>query len=133
MENSKFETILTVKEFDSCCTFYHGLLPDLKICVAGSFLMKIALPCGRTLKINAFNTLFDNPPQKHDALNIKLESSDLEHAVEFLLQHNIKFTTTNNEIHTSDPAGNTLIISGNENCDLDSISSNQKTRKVEIA
>lgn len=132
MENSEFETFLTVKEFDSCCAFYHGLLPDLKICVAGSFFMKIALPCGKALKINAFNTLFSEPLPKHDALNIKLESSDLEHAVEFLLQHNIKFTTKNNEIHTSDPEGNILVISGNEGCEFNSFSSNQKTRKVEI-
>lgn len=133
MENNEFETILTIKEFDSCCTFYHGLLPNIKICVAGSFLMKFAMPCGKILKLNAINTLLDDSPQKQTVLNIKLGSSDLELAVEFLLQHNIKFATENNVIHTADPAGNILLISGNEKCDLGAISSDQKTRKVDIA
>ena len=132
MENSDFETILTVKAFDNCCTFYQGLLPDLKICVAASFMMKFKMQNGKILKIYAA-TPADNAPETAKTVFFELGSADIGHAIEYLLQHNLKFITDKNLIRSADPDGNTVILRSNDDYELKPVRSDSRTKKVKIS
>ena len=81
MENSDFETILTVKEFDRCCSFYHGLFRDGKICVNSNFLLKLQLPNSKTIKIHAADPLEKDLTTQPTTLAFELETISIEHAI----------------------------------------------------
>ena len=133
MENSDFETILTVKEFDKCCSFYQGLLRDGMICVNSNFLLKLKLPNSETLKINAVNPLEDNCNIQPSKLTFELEITNIEHAIEYLMQHNIKFSTENNYIRTVDPEGNIITLKSNSAYDFKTVRADNRTQKVRIS
>lgn len=133
MENNDFETILTVKEFDKCCSFYQGLLANADICIGGSFLLKLRLPNQKTLKICAVNPIEKNFVPQSNLLTFDLEQSGIEHAIEYLMQHNLKFITENNLIRTMDPAGNILMIKIGDKCDFKAIRADSRTKKVQIS
>ena len=132
MENNDFETILTVKEFDKCCSFYHGLLADAQISISSNFLMKFNLQSGKTLKICAPSPLQSNIAPLPMLLNLNLSENGIKHAIEFLMHHNSKFAAEGNVIRTIDPAGNILLIHGGRDCDLKAVRTDNKTRKIEI-
>lgn len=132
MENSDFETILTVKEFDRCCTFYQGLLANAEICVGSSFLMKFKLSNRKSLKICAVNPLEKNFVQQSTLLTFELDKHAVEHAVEYLLRHNLRFITENNIIRITDPSGNILIIKAADKCDFNALRPDNRTKKVQI-
>ncbi|MBR2509635.1 MAG: hypothetical protein IKB71_07795 [Lentisphaeria bacterium] len=133
MENKDFETILVVKEFENCCLFYQGLLADLQISIAGNFLMKFVRPCGKTLKVFAADPLDNNFVPMPAVLEFQMEQKNVQHALNFLLQHDYKFISENNTIRTADPSGNIILLHGSDKCDMKSISASQKTQKIDIA
>ena len=132
MENKDFETILVVKEFENCCLFYQGLLADLQISIAGNFLMKFVRPCGKTLKICAADPLDDKFVPMPAVLEFQMEQQNMQYALNFLLQHDYRFISENNIIRTADPAGNIILLHGSDRCDMKSISTSQKTQKIDI-
>lgn len=133
MENKEIEIILTAKEFDKCCSFYQGMFSDLKISVASNFLMKFVLPGDNAFKIYASDPTDTDFKPAPSLLNFKLAPAGIEHALEYLMQHNFKFITENNTLRTIDPAGNILILSGSDIFDINSIRPDQKTRRVNIS
>ncbi len=133
MENSDFETILTIKEFDKCCAFYHGLLANAEICVGSNFLMKFKLSEKKALKICAVSPLEKNFVQQSVLLTFELDKNAVEQAVEYLLRHNLRFITENNIIRTTDPSGNILIIKAADKCDFNALRPDNRTRKVQIS
>ena len=133
MENKDFETILTVKEFENCCLFYQGLLADLQVSIASNFLMKFVRPCGKTFKICAADPFNENFVSMPVVLEFQMEQKNIQHALNFLFQHDCKFISKNNTIRTADPAGNIILLHGSDKCDMKSISACQKTQKIDIA
>ena len=133
MENSDFETILTVKQFDKCCSFYHGLFCNGAICVNSSFLLKLKFTDSKTLKICAADPLEKKFSTQPTVLNFDLEAADIEHAVEYLLQHNVKFSTGNNQIRTIDPEGNILNLNTTSAYDFKTVRPDNRTQKVKIS
>lgn len=133
MENKDFATNLIVKEFSKCCSFYRGIFPDMKVSIVASFLMQFTIPFGRTFRIIDANQKADTPPAAHAVLDFKLAPSGIERAVEYLMQHDLKFITENNVLRTMDPAGNILILSGSDICSISAMKTDGKTRKVQIS
>ena len=133
MENKDFETILIVKEFEKCCSFYQGLIDKLKICVASNFMMKFLLPCGRILKICAADPLDANSVPMPVVINLQMKNSSISSALNFLLQHDYSFTAGDKTVRVADPAGNILLISASDECSIKTISASQKTQKIDIS
>lgn len=133
MENNDFETILTVNEFDESCSFYHGLLAEAEISISSNFLMKFNLPNGKILKICAPCPLQEKKSASPILLVLDLTEAAVKHAIEFLMQHNIKFAAENSIVRTIDPAGNIIMIRSNMQCDLQAVSADNKTKKVDIS
>lgn len=132
MEIKEFEIILTEKNFDKCCSFYQGILSELKISVASNFLMKFVLPGDRVLKLCIIDPMKKDFVPSPAVLNFKLAPAGIERALEYLMQHNFRFITEKNTLRTIDPAGNILSLSGSDIFDFNSIRPDQKTRKVDL-
>ncbi|MBQ9789388.1 MAG: hypothetical protein IJW31_07325 [Lentisphaeria bacterium] len=122
------ETILNVKDLNSCRTFYLDLLVDSEVITDGSFMLKIQND-NNILTLYSPSTILPEFNTKHnnDAVKIILTNDLMQDTYNKLLQYNVKIFSVhyrdNKEtiieaIECCDVENNLLIIKGKEGFSL---------------